>query len=511
MEFWKRTQKVLQSGGHPLVKRPKLTETLLKRPPFRFLHDIISEVCRQTGYAQGLFSEEELTSTNLKMLAAAATVDCLTSQKAVTRCLSGESMPAPGHGHADSMQWLKGSAIASPPHDATSSASKSAQLALEVSASSAGKVSSNMPKSTVGPVFRETQNRAVTLSESMPSEVGHENLVKSDDVPQPNTLVATQGAKHSQSQVHSTPEKLRPIKGPSLIDIIAEDACTWSRCSASSSAVDPAEGKESVDSSFTYEAPFAKLDDGLNCGRISSAEQMASGKISSISYNTKTEQVKSGDSSGRECSTIESNVKEIIVLSQSLGSPAQATTAALSQSFNTDSHDKTFNDSCEWREATLKERAILEHELCYLSDKEAGETKHTEIQRLRENIQLLCKAVNPLGKSVSNLQEDAEIIGKEYQFWIKERESYSFKLKLEQRITKEKLQVEVGHVAQLEDEIQYHQNRISALKAEVLCNDEKIINLLRNISPRMSGATSSPPPFCSISCQNGLSHKGFSL
>ncbi|KAJ7555655.1 hypothetical protein O6H91_05G048900 [Diphasiastrum complanatum] len=332
MEFWKRTQKVLQSGGHPLVKRPKLTETLLKRPPFRFLHDIISEVCRQTGYAQGLFSEEELTSTNLKMLAAAATVDCLTSQKAVTRCLSGESMPAPGHGHADSMQWLKGSAIASPPHDATSSASKSAQLALEVSASSAGKVSSNMPKSTVGPVFRETQNRAVTLSESMPSEVGHENLVKSDDVPQPNTLVATQGAKHSQSQVHSTPE---PIKGPSLIDIIAEDACTWSRCSASSSAVDPAEGKESVDSSFTYEAPFAKLDDGLNCGRISSAEQMASGKISSISYNTKTEQVKSGDSSGRECSTIESNVKEIIVLSQSLGSPAQATTAALSQSFNT--------------------------------------------------------------------------------------------------------------------------------------------------------------------------------
>ena len=42
-EYWLETQASLQ-GEDPLFSKPKLAENLLKKPPFRFIHDIISAV-----------------------------------------------------------------------------------------------------------------------------------------------------------------------------------------------------------------------------------------------------------------------------------------------------------------------------------------------------------------------------------------------------------------------------------------------------------------------------------
>ncbi|XP_063387379.1 TRAF3-interacting protein 1-like [Cydia fagiglandana] len=58
--------KSTQTSLGKYVKRPPLSDKLLKKPPFRFLHDIITTVLKTTGFFKGLFEEDELVSDNVK-------------------------------------------------------------------------------------------------------------------------------------------------------------------------------------------------------------------------------------------------------------------------------------------------------------------------------------------------------------------------------------------------------------------------------------------------------------
>ncbi|XP_072198482.1 TRAF3-interacting protein 1 isoform X2 [Excalfactoria chinensis] len=58
----RRTQECLGQ----VIRKPPLTDRLLSKPPFRYLHDVITEVIRVTGFMKGLYTDFELKSDNVK-------------------------------------------------------------------------------------------------------------------------------------------------------------------------------------------------------------------------------------------------------------------------------------------------------------------------------------------------------------------------------------------------------------------------------------------------------------
>lgn len=52
-DFWKPTAEMYSS----LLSKPKMAEQLLKKPPFKYLFDIITETTKATGFGKGLLTE----------------------------------------------------------------------------------------------------------------------------------------------------------------------------------------------------------------------------------------------------------------------------------------------------------------------------------------------------------------------------------------------------------------------------------------------------------------------
>ena len=57
-DFWQPTAEAFEQ----IFQKPKMTQKLLSKPPFRYLHDIFTATNGATGFGNGLYSGDELNA-----------------------------------------------------------------------------------------------------------------------------------------------------------------------------------------------------------------------------------------------------------------------------------------------------------------------------------------------------------------------------------------------------------------------------------------------------------------
>ncbi|XP_037542036.1 TRAF3-interacting protein 1 [Nematolebias whitei] len=105
-----------------------------------------------------------------------------------------------------------------------------------------------------------------------------------------------------------------------------------------------------------------------------------------------------------------------------------------------------------------------------------------ETERLRASIQLVCRSSLPLGKIMDYIQEDMDAMQTELHTWRQENKEHAQALLQEQRATDRAVEPLKAELAELEQLIRDQQDKICAVKSNILKNEEKIQKMVTGIN-----------------------------
>lgn len=105
-----------------------------------------------------------------------------------------------------------------------------------------------------------------------------------------------------------------------------------------------------------------------------------------------------------------------------------------------------------------------------------------EIDKLRVSIQTLTRSANPLGKVMDYVQEDLDSMQKELQRWKQENKEHALELKRERSITDKAIEPLRAQLTEVDQAIKDQLDLIAAVKSNIIRNDQKIDKMLRSIA-----------------------------
>ncbi|NWU37530.1 MIPT3 protein, partial [Hylia prasina] len=136
-------------------------------------------------------------------------------------------------------------------------------------------------------------------------------------------------------------------------------------------------------------------------------------------------------------------------------------------------------------EASQKSSQTTEREKPVVSEasrKRERDLVAKEIEKFQVSIQTVCQNAFRLGRIVDYIQEDMDAMRNELHTWRQENREHAEALQREQSITDSAVEPLKADLAELEQLIKDQQDKICAVKANILSNEEKIQRMVLSIN-----------------------------
>uniref|UniRef100_H2YVY2 TRAF3-interacting protein 1 n=1 Tax=Ciona savignyi TaxID=51511 RepID=H2YVY2_CIOSA len=506
-----------------IIKKPPLTDKLLNKPPFRFLHDIITEVIRTSGFLKGLFTNEEMESKNVtakedKLLFLQKVIDCVNIVSGDTLTVKPNKVIA-GHEPEKTNELLQvmakcilknKSSTDAVQQVLTGKSSKSKSKEKPPSGSKRSEIGEKDEKEDTGKERkkkgdRSSEHRDRSQDKRRPSadhERRKERERSSDNRHPENSEEPAQEPEHGRKRRKSKKHQ-DENENPNGNSEPSGSRGETEEQPDKDNTVGLRENAEGAESSTPTRAPRPASAKGQRRkpygGRSKPDVQQEGHEEPSVTSRKLTRPPSARPAAPRvrqrPNAAEEEHRSAPIIVDRNLGtSPSDDDDEQFvvedADPMQPEEHTHVPNGSQldDGEEHGGLVRKILETKK-ELEQSAAGQNKaekHTEIQRtnrelvvkeidqLRNSVQTLCQSATPLAKIIDYIQEDMDAMQNELVFWKKENAEHATKLKEEENITARAVEPLKHELEELDRSLSTYRNQMAATKANIIRNQEKI-------------------------------------
>mmetsp|Transcript_26930 Transcript_26930/g.72256 ORF Transcript_26930/g.72256 Transcript_26930/m.72256 type:complete len:443 (+) Transcript_26930:115-1443(+) len=429
-------------GG--VISKPAMKEKLLTKPPFRFVHDVVSAVTETTGFAAGLYEGEELDGKGMKdkgaKIAYLEKIIKLVGVVLNTLVDTKSAKIVAGLEPENTNRLLQLLAVAA------KNAPDSAEAVKSVLSGDAGETGAPAPKpaaaEAAAPAKEEAAPAAAPAKDDSPpaaSMAAAPQTGSKDDDEKFTGGDASSAAAGGDDMGAEPKRSMRPTTARRRPPKVKDNVKQLEQAGVGGTKTEGAAGA----------APVGIMVDGDD--KDSDDEEEKKGEEDAGFGTTAAD--------GGESKLVKDIMNEAKDAKGEAG----------------DTAEKKDDGKGGIRLGRTKKKASA-------STKKGGgmsSWSQADIEQLRVAVQQLCKSTNPLGKCMDYVHEDLSSMNKELDRWQAENRRKVDELETERATTEESLAPLKLQLVELDEQLKEQVIKINSMKAKIVKNDQRIEQILQ--------------------------------